>query len=375
MNLFIAIALPCIFLCVAMAMLFHWKTKNDLQQKNTDKILQLLSEKSDFFQTQIRQSLDNNSNLLNNQLALLTRQVDERLGQGTTLSQESTRQVSDRLDSATKVIGELQNRLGQLSESNNQVIDLAKDIATLNTLLKNPKARGNLGEYFLSETLAALLPRERYEIQYRFKNNEQVDAIVRIGDYLLSIDSKFPLESYARLTNCNNDTDRTLAKRQFCSDVKRHIESISKKYIQPAEGTFDFALMCVPSESVFYEIIVRDDTSPESLHDYAQRKKVVPVSPNSLYAYLGALMYALRGERIQKDAREILAQMKALTIDMGRFAEDFRLIGKHLGNTRNSYEEAEKRLNRYQDRLDKIQNGLLPEEANQTAVPLISSSL
>ena len=326
-------------------------------------------------QDQIRQSLDGNIQILQSQLGLLTKQVDDRLGQGVQVSQESTKQVNERLDGAARVIGELQNRLGKLSEANSQIVNLAKDVSTLNDILKNPKSRGNLGEFFLSETLGALLPRERYEIQHRFKNNEQVDAVIRIGDYLLSIDSKFPLESFNRMTAAVNDAERTSSRRQFHSDVKKHIDAIARKYIQPSENTFDFALMCVPAESVFYEVIVRGNGDDESLHDYAQKKKVIPVSPNSLYAYLGALMYALRGERMQKDVQEIMAQMRALTVDLGRFAEDFRLVGKHLNNTRNSFEEAEKRLNRYQDKLEKMQgDSLLPEStAAQTSIKLISS--
>lgn len=264
--------------------------------------------------------------------------------------------LGQRLDNAAKVFGDLQNRLGKLSEANEKIYAIGKDLSSLHDILKRPKARGALGEFFLADILSELLPQDRYEIQHRFKSNEQVDAVVKIGERILSVDSKFPLENFRRLIEASPDQKET-CKKQFVVDVKRHIDSIARKYIQPAEGTFDFAFMYIHSENVFYEIILRDEGlgEGESLQEYAQKKRVIPVSPNSFYAYLGALLYALRGERLQKNVHEILSQMRSLVVDMERFADDFRKIGVHLNNLRGSYDDADKRLNRYQDRLGKIQ--------------------
>ena len=172
----------------------------------------------------------------------------------------------------------------------------------------------------------------------------------------MSIDSKFPLENFNRLTQAASDEERLPLKKQFIADVKKHVDAIARKYIRSEEGTFDFAFMYIPAENVFYEVIIRDDDlgAEQSLQEHAQKKKVIAVSPNSFYAYLGAMMYALRGERMQKNIHEIIAQIRHLAVDIIKFREDFDKVGTHMRNMRSSYEESSIRLNRYQERLEKI---------------------
>ncbi|MBI2338746.1 MAG: DNA recombination protein RmuC [Deltaproteobacteria bacterium] len=331
-------------------------------------------QRVDALQNQLRISLDGNTQILQQQVALLTKQLDERLNQTAQISQEANKQIGQRLDNAAKVFGDLQNKLGKLDEANQKIYNVGKDISSLQEILKRPKARGSLGEFFLADLLAEMLPRDRFDLQYRFKSNEQVDAVVRIGDRLLPIDSKFPLENFSRLVLAPTDEERIALKKQFIADVKKHVDAIARKYILPEEGTFDFAFMYIPAENVFYEVIIRDDDLGEaqSLQEYSQKKRVIAVSPNSFYAYLGALMYALRGERMQKNVHEIIAQIRHLAVDIIKFREDFDKIGHHLTNVRGSYEASEKRLNRYQERLEKVhETETLLEE--QRPVKLVQS--
>lgn len=316
-----------------------------------------LEQRLDNLQSQLRINLDGNTQLIQQQVGILTKQIDERLGQSTKQAGDTSKQINERLDNAAKVFGDLQKSLGKLHESNEKIYNVGKDINSLQEILRSPKARGSLGEFFLADLLSEMLPRERYELQYRFKNNEQVDAIIRLGDFVLPIDSKFPLENFKRLVECKEEEKRIALKKVFTSDVKKHIDSISKKYIQPEEGTFDFAFMYIMAENVFYEVITRDDElgQEESLQAYAMKKRIITVSPNSFYAYLMALTHALRGERMQKNIFEIVTHIRHLGVELNKFRDDFERIGHHLNNLRSSYESSEKRLNRYQERMEKIQ--------------------
>lgn len=325
-------------------------------QSQSQILSQTIQQRLDQLQNQLRVNLDGNAQLFQQQLSNLTTQVDDRLGHSAKLGMESSKNINDRLDTAAKVFGELQNKLGKLEEANEKIFNVGRDISSLQEILKKPKARGSLGEFFLADLLGEMLPHNRFELQYRFKNNEIVDAVIHIGDSILAIDSKFPLDNFQRLLERDKVEDRIPFKKMFVQDVKKHIDAIAKKYIQPAEGTFDFAFMYIMAENVFYEVITGDeDSSAElTLQEYALKKRIILVSPNSFYAYLAVLMQALRGERLQKNIHQIITQIRQLTIELGKFRSDFDKIGHHLHNLRTSYEASEKHLERYQDRLEKI---------------------
>ncbi len=308
-------------------------------------------------QNQIRNNIEGNTQFIQTQMGQLTSQINSRLGESATLSSKANQQINERLDNAARFFADLQNKLGKLDEANEKIYNVGKDISSLQEILRNPKARGTLGEFLLADLLGEMLPRDRFALQYSFKSNEKVDAVIYIGGQMIPIDSKFPLENFRRLVATNVDEEKRALKKQFLSDVKKHVDSISRKYILPEEGTFEFALMYIPAENVFYESIVRDEENgqEESLQAYALRKKVIAVSPNSFYAYLAALLHALRGERMQKNIFEMVSQMRHLVVDLGKFRDDFGKIGFHLGNLRKSYEDASIRLDRYADRLDRLQ--------------------
>ncbi len=264
--------------------------------------------------------------------------------------------VQEHLRHVTHTVGTVQSSLGKLGEATQRVFDIAKDIAGLEQILKSPKIRGGLGETLLENILAQMLPREHYVLQHEFSTGDRVDAVVRIGDRLVPVDAKFPLENFRRMLEESDEEKRRQMRRAFARDVKARVDEIAKKYILPDEGTFDFALMYIPAENVYYEIIVKDEaTEEESAATYATGRRVIPVSPNSFYAYLRVIVLGLRGLQIERDAREIQARLIGLGGYLEKFREGFEVLGKHLTNARGKYEEAAAALNRFEVKLEGIE--------------------
>lgn len=319
-----------------------------------------------FFRSERRERPEQNSLLLLQEQLVSLRQelarqsenfqniVQDRLHKNLELMQASQSQVGNRLDNATKVIGEVQSRLGKMEEASQRIFEVGKDISSLQEILKAPKLRGNLGEFLLGDLLSQILPTEHFSMQYRFNNGEVVDAVVHLGGRHVPIDAKFPLENFRRLIGEESEGAKKEAKRLFKSDVKRHIDAIAAKYIRPDEQTFDFALMYIPAENVYYETIIKDDElgGEKVLSQYAMDKKVIPVSPNNFYAYLHTILLGLRGFKIEQRAQEIIAHLARLKGELGRFAEDFTKLGTHLNHARGSFEQAGKRLERFAEKLE-----------------------
>ena len=287
--------------------------------------------------------------LIQRQIEGLRRQLAESLADSARLVSDTQKSVGERLDRTADVVGRVQSTLGSLEKATQQVFTVGKDIASLQDLLRAPKMRGALGELFLGDLLSQILPARHYQLQYAFKGGETVDAVVRLGR-LVPVDAKFPLENFRRITDVPG-ADRAQARRKFLQDVRRHIDAIATKYLRPDEGTFDFALMYIPAENVYYETIIKDEGSDDNLMSYAFGRRVVPVSPNSFYAYLQTISLGLRGLEIEENARAILGQLDRLKGDFTRFKDDFSLVGKHLGNARGKFEDAERRLVRFEDKL------------------------
>ena len=258
----------------------------------------------------------------------------------------------------SRLMGEFQNRLGQLQESTQSMIRIGSDISSLQDILRTPKLRGILGEFFLEELLKQLLPRDHYATQHSFRSGEKVDAVILLGQGMVPVDSKFPLENFKKLIQSSSDEESKKSRRQFYQDVKKHIDAIASKYILPEEGTFDFALMYIPAENVYYETILKEEGNSDgpSLSQYALSRKVIPVSPNSFYAYLQAIVIGLRGLKIENSAKEILACLGQLATDLQKFCEEFEKVGGHLDNSKTAYEKAQKRLDRFQQKLETIES-------------------
>ena len=292
------------------------------------------------------------------QLNEITNQVNGRLKENLEMMQRQEHNLNLRLDNTHRVVQSVTNKLSSLEESSKRIFEIGKDISSLQNILKAPKLRGGLGEYVLADILEQILPREHYRLQYAFKSGEIVDAVIKLRNMLIPVDAKFPLENFKQVINAKTHEEKIRAKKQFLRDVKKHIEAIAQKYILPSEGTSDFALMYVPAENVYYEIILKEKETM-NITNFAFSKKVVPVSPNSFYAYLQAILVGLKGLQIEKGAKEILANLSKLKIDFEKFGKDFNLLGKHLSYAQSTYENSQKKLSRFNNVLSSL---VLPQK-------------
>ncbi len=326
-----------------------------LLQQEVQSLRGQLTEVMQRNQESVNQQLGQVTSQVNNQLGQVTQQVNTQLGQVAQQLQKSTGDLNTRLDNAARVVQEVSKSLGGLSEATKKVFDVGKDIASLQEILRSPKLRGGLGELFLGDLLAQIFPPAYFMLQHRFKSGEAVDAVIKLGSNLVPVDAKFPLENFKRVVE-TADEDQKAAKRKFIADVKKHIDAIACKYILPDEGTFDFALMYIPAENVYYELIIRDEVvdTDKALLNYAFAKRVIPVSPNSFYAYLQTILLGLKGLHIEEQAQEILKGLARLSGDFDRFRADFELVGKHMTSAKSKYEDADKRLIKFGDRLQSL---------------------
>lgn len=302
---------------------------------------------------QLTQSMNQQLQSMSGQFLKTTGTIGQQLQSLGSQFRETTGQIGESL-------GHVQSHLGKVEVVTKEVLEKSKNIAALEDLLRAPKFRGGLGELFLGDLLQQILPPANFELQYKFKSGEIVDAVVKIGANLVPIDSKFPLENFKRFVQEENEKDKAGHKKKFYGDVKKHIDAIASKYILPDEGTFEFALMYIPAENIYYETILKDEAFGEekSTFGYAIQKKVIPVSPNSFYAYLEVIILGLKGMQIQKSAQEIIRALDRLRGDMGRFLGDFELIGTHLQNAKTKYDDAEKRLDKFSDKLERLTGGM-----------------
>ena len=287
--------------------------------------------------------------LMQQQLGTLQQRLDA-FGQTVAENlQQSTASMNTRLDNAAKVVGDLREKVGQIHE-------VGKAAAELVNILRAPKLRGGMGELFLGDLLAQIFPPEHYRLQHTFQSGEKVDAVIQVGQRLVPVDAKFPYENFRRVVEAGTDADRLTARKQFLRDVRKHVDAIADKYILPDEATYDFALMYVPAENVYYETIIKQDAGEEhELLGYALQKHVIPVSPNSFYAYLQTILLGLKGMQVEVRAQEILASLQRLRGDFDRLAENFRLVGKHLTNATGSYADTEKSLTKLDAKLGQIE--------------------
>jgi len=239
---------------------------------------------------------------------------------------------------ATQIV----DRLSKLDGTAAQMLQKAADLGRLEQALRPPKARGGVGEMLLANLLRDMLPTDAYRLQYTFRSGERVDAVIRV-DKLLPVDAKFPLDNFERLANAEGDDERELHEKAFGRDVKGHIDAIASKYIRPAEGTFDFAFMYLPSEAVYYELVCG---KTGNLSAYAHGKRVIAVSPGTLHAYLLMVTQGLRALQIERHAQEVMAFCAQIGKDFDRFRGDFEVVGKHIANAQTKYSEADRRLER-----------------------------
>jgi DNA recombination protein RmuC len=277
--------------------------------------------------------------LLQNQLNELTRTLDAKLG-------DSTKAMREQFGQSAKIIQDVTEKLTRLDETNKQVISFADQLQNLQDILKNPKQRGILGEYYLETLLKNVLPPGSYQMQYPFKDGTIVDAVVFVRDKVIPIDSKFSIENYNRLTEEKDPLERERLEKTFKSDLKNRIDETAK-YVKPAEGTMDFAFMFIPHEAIYYDLLIAQvgavKVNTRDLIEYAFKERhVIIVSPTSFLAYLQTVLQGLNALKIEESAKEIRQNVELLGKHLVSYEEYMRKLGTHLGTTVNMYNAASK---------------------------------
>ncbi len=299
-----------------------------------------------FFYFILRKPQDSKENgsflLIQNQLNQLAAVLDSKLNEvHKTLHESSRFQFSE----STKIIKDITERLARLDETNRQVVGFADQLQSLQDILSNPKQRGILGEYYLETVLKNVLPPNRYEMQYKFQDGEVVDAVVFLDKgKILPIDSKFSLENYNKVLETTEPIEREKLEKMLKQDIKNRIDETSK-YIRPKEGTMDFAFMFIPSEAIYYDLLVNQvgavKSSTRDLIEYAfQQKKVIIVSPTSFMAYLQTVLQGLRALQIEESAKEITKRVEDLGRHIKNYEQFMGSLGGSLGTVVNHYNKA-----------------------------------
>ncbi|MBL7214411.1 MAG: DNA recombination protein RmuC [Phycisphaerae bacterium] len=263
--------------------------------------------------------------------------------------------ISSFLTTSQKTFGELKEQIGKLKSDSERMLQLGADVRSLQNILKAPKLRGQMGEYSLAALLKQILPGDSFVLQHGFANGKIVDALIKLPDFSVSVDAKFPLPAFEQMNAAADDGEKAKLRRTFQNDVCRHIDKIAESYILPAEGTMDFALMYIPAENVYYETIVKYDNDRMDLLNYALEKKVIPVSPNLLYAYLMTIVMGLHGLQIEKEAAMIRKNLQKLSMGLEAFTSNWEVLGKHIRNAQGQYDEGQNKLGKFLMQLEQIQ--------------------
>lgn len=299
------------------------------------------------------------------QFNIQTTHLNSRLQENSGVLQESNKSMNERLDNAARFLSSVSEQFGKMNEATKHIADLGKDIAGLHDILRAPKLRGTLGEFFLNDILGQYFPKDKFAMPFTFRSGEKVDAALYLADgKLVPIDSKFPLENFRKMIQVPDIAEAKKMRKLFMNDVKKRIDEIAR-YILPDEGTMDFALLYIPAENVYYEVIIKDEED-DSIASYAFKKRVIPVSPNNFFVYLQTILIGLRGLQIEKNAYEIQGSLIRLKGDFNRFGDSFDIIGSHLTNANNKFEEAKRRFDKLTTKLESIE--LSQETAPQLEV-------
>ncbi len=270
---------------------------------------------------ELKSSIDQTKDTMNNTLLMSNKNLTDSL-------QKSQKEIHDRLSRAAEVIGELKREAGAFTE-------VSRSMKELQEFLSSPKLRGNIGEAVLNELISEILPKNSYSFQHTFRSGSKVDAAIKTAAGLITIDSKFSMENFQKMTSASGK-EREEFRKSFVRDTRKHIRDISAKYILPEEGTLDFSLMYIPSESVYYEIA----SSPE-LIDYARSMRVFPVSPTLLHIHLHNILLSLEGKEIERKAREVFKLLRALEKDYEKSGQSLGTLGAHLTNAYNKFADVQ----------------------------------
>jgi DNA recombination protein RmuC len=325
-----------IILIIAVAvMIFILLKKKSPENNGNDEKLTVMMER-------LQQVAEQNKELRNS--------MDQKLTETHKANQEQYSQTTKIVQGITgqsaKLISDVTEKLTKLDETNKQVVNFSSQLQNLQDILKNPKQRGVLGEYYLEETLKNVLPPNSYRMQYPFKDGSIVDAVVFVKDKIIPIDSKFSLENYERMLTCQDKEEREKLEKSFKQDLKLRIDETSK-YVKPGEKTMDFAFMFIPSEAIYYDLLVNKvgavKVNTRDLIEYAFKDKhVIIVSPTSFLAYLQTVLQGLRALQIEESAKEILKNVEKLNRHIVTYDDFLKKLGGSMATTVNHYNNAYK---------------------------------
>jgi len=305
-----------------------------------------------FFRGKKENTKDGGLLFLQQQIQELRNTMDHRLSDTSKTMQES---LHHQLSESTKIVRNVSEELTKLGETNKQVIGYAEQLKHLQDILKNPKQRGVLGEYYLETVLQNVLPPKSFAMQHAFKNGEIVDAVVFVREKIIPIDSKFSLENYNRYVTSQEKQERTTFEKAFINDLKLRITETAK-YIRPSEGTTDFAFMFIPSEGVYYDLLANTiaDGEENLIQRSAGKHRVIIVSPTSFLAYLQTVLQGLKALEIEEKAKDIIKNVEKLGSHIYKYEEYYKKIGASLGTTVNHYNSAYKELSKIDKDVAKI---------------------
>lgn len=290
--------------------------------------------------------VQDSSVIILNQLNDMARQIESKL--------ETTRQASERSKDAVSVqVESFTRRMTELNETVKRVQESVKDVSSFQEMFRSPKHRGTWGELTLGAILSEYFPHGGFEEQHIFTSGEVVDAVLKLpNDLLLSIDSKFSWDNFRKMAEAQGDTEKAVFRKQFLSDMRHRIDEIATKYVLPSEGTVDMALMYIPAESVYYEVI--QNLHDDDVAEYARKRKVYLTSPNTLYITLSAVIHWFKDVQLQKQTRDIMKRLEIVIKDAGTLENDFRKLGDHLSDANSAFERSEKKLGHLVDRTQNV---------------------
>ncbi len=342
------------------------EVRNDvaLLRETTEKSIQnintVFSGQLQAVTTNVQSSLATVTAELGSRLDSINRHVTEQLNQGTNVMSANSEVFGKNIAAVQTTFAGLQRQVGEMTEQARQLGEISKAVTAIEHVLRAPKLRGNFGEEQLENLLSLVFSKEQYAMQYRFSTGEITDAIVFLPQGNVAVDSKFPLENFRRITEAATEEEKKIARRDFLRDVRKRVDEVALRYIRPSEGTLPFALMYVPAENVYYETIIRDEEGFQ-LYRYCQEKRVIPVSPNSLYAYLQTIMVGLKGMQVGQRAQTIVREIESLRIELEKFTRAYDTVGQHIKNAAAKLEEGSRLLNKVELRVE----GLTGEGAEQ----------
>lgn len=328
----------------AWAFFLYWYMKRDTKQGTDTGLLEWMKS--------AQMQIDSNNRAINSTLLHTSQSISQQL-------QSQTHSVNQRLENASQQFATFAREVSQLSE-------IGRSMHELQSLLRSPKMRGNIGEEILKDLIGQMFPKQAFFLQYRFRTGDIVDAAIKTEGGILCIDSKFPMEQFRKLSAIEVEAEKDKAHKLFATDVKKHIKDISTKYIRPDEGTMDFALMYVPAEAVYYEII----NLPEIMN-FARQLRVYPVSPSTLYAHLQVILLSFEGKKLESKTKELFQLIRTIRLDYEVVESEMSVLARHLGHAHAKLSDVTRLFLGLGGRLRQMT--LLEESAKDVTTPRINA--